>query len=217
MRVIFLGPPGAGKGTQARFVREGYNACLLSTGDILRKAAEERTKLGKKAAAYMTGGKLVPDDLMLNMVAERLREEDCRAGFILDGFPRTIVQADGLDGVLRDLGARLDCVFFLHIPREVIIERLAERRTCKRCGSMYHPVFNPSRRPGACDQCGGELYQREDDREETIEERLRVYGSETAPLMDYYRRQGLLREIDGFGGVEEIRGRVLRALKETGV
>lgn len=217
MRVVFLGPPGAGKGTQAGFLQEGYKACLLSTGDILRKAVEEKTKLGKKATAYMGEGKLVPDDLIVNLVEERLREKDCSNGFILDGFPRTIAQADGLDAVLKDLGSKLDCVLSLHIPREVIIERLAERRTCKRCGRMYHPVFNPPTRAGACDRCGGELYQREDDRKETIEERLRVYGIETAPLMDYYRQQGLLKEIDGVGGVEEIRNRILQILREMGV
>ena len=216
VRIVFLGPPGAGKGTQARFVVERYGACQVSTGEILRKAAREHTPLGKKAAGYLDRGTLVPDDVMLKLVAERLHGEDCGLGFILDGFPRTIAQAEGLATILRDMGSTLDCVFFFHVPRSVIIERLAGRRTCKRCGTLYHRIFNPSTRETVCDRCGGELDQREDDREETVAARLDVYETQTAPLIDYYRRQGLLREIDGVGSVEEIKNRVFQALQESG-
>ncbi len=214
MRAVFLGPPGAGKGTQAKFLEERYKACQVSTGEILRKAVREQTPLGRKAAKHIDKGKLVPDDLMVKLVAERLREEDCKKGFVLDGFPRTKAQADGLEAILRDVGSRLDCVFSIQVPRGIIIQRLAGRRTCKRCGTLYHVLFNPSKREGVCDRCGGELYQRDDDREETITARLDVYETQTAPLTDYYRKQGLLREIDGVGSVEEIRGRLFQALRE---
>lgn len=215
MRVVFLGPPGAGKGTQAKFLQGKYGACQVSTGDILRKAVQERTPLGKKAAQYLDKGELVPDDVMLNLVAERLREKDCEKGFILDGFPRTVTQAEGLEEILSDLGWGLDSVLSIRLPHAVIIQRLAERRSCKKCGNLYHKIFNPPQREGFCDCCDGELYQRQDDREETIAARLRVFENQTAPLIDYYRRQGLLKEIDGAGGVEEVRGRVLQALGEV--
>lgn len=215
MRVVLLGPPGAGKGTQAAFLEGKYGACPVSTGDILRKAVREQTPFGKKAAEYMDKGKLVPNDIMLSLITERLREEDCQRGFILDGFPRTIAQADGLETILREMGYGLDSVFCIQVPRGVIIERLAGRRTCNRCGNLYHVGFNPSSRVGVCDHCHGDLYQREDDREETISARLNVYETQTAPLIDYYRRKGLLREIDGVGSVEEIQARFLRALREV--
>lgn len=215
MGVVFLGPPGAGKGTQARFLEGKYGACQVSTGEILREAVRDKTPLGKKAAEYLDKGELVPDDVMVNLIAERLREEDCKRGFILDGFPRTVAQADGLKAILRDIGSGLDCVFYIKVSNEVIVERLAGRRTCSRCGTLYHVVFSPPKRKGVCDRCDGDLYQREDDREETIAARLNVYKTQTTPLMDYYRKQGLLKEIDGVGGVEEISGRVLQALREV--
>ncbi|MFQ5902116.1 MAG: adenylate kinase [Candidatus Binatia bacterium] len=215
MRVVFLGPPGAGKGTQTRFLEGKCGACPVSTGDILRKAVREQTPLGKKAAEYLDKGELVPDDVMVNLVAERLREEDCKRGFILDGFPRTIAQADGLEAVLRDMASGLECVFCIQVPKGVIIQRLAGRRTCRRCGTLYHVDFNPPSREGVCDRCHGDLYQREDDQEETIGARLRVYEVQTAPLIDYYRKKGLLREINGVGTVEEIRTHVLQALGEV--
>lgn len=215
MRVVFLGPPGAGKGTQAKFLQGKYGACQVSTGDILRKAVEDRTPLGKKAAQYLDRGELVPDDVMLNLVAERLREKDCEKGFILDGFPRTVTQAEGLEEILRDLGWELDSVLSIRLPQGVIIRRLAERRSCKKCGTLYHAIFNPSQREGLCDCCGGGLYQRQDDREETIAARLHVFESQTAPLIDYYRKKGLLKEIDGVGGIEEVRSRIFQALGEV--
>lgn len=215
MRVVFLGPPGSGKGTQASFLEAKYGACLVATGDILRKAVREQTPLGKKAREYVEKGELVPDDIMITLVTARLCEADCRKGFILDGFPRTVVQAGGLEAMLTKIGSSIDRVLCFRVPREVVFQRLGGRRTCKQCGYLYHLIFNPPKRKGLCDRCDGELFQREDDREETIAARLRVYEKQTTPLIDYYRRRGLLREIDGLGRVEEIRTRVLEALGQV--
>jgi len=215
MRVVFLGPPGAGKGTQTKFLEERYGACQVSTGDILRKAVRDHTPLGKKASEYLDKGELVPDDIMLNLVAERLRERDCEKGFILDGFPRTVAQAEGLEGILKDLGWGLDSVFCIQVPQGVIIRRLSGRRSCRKCGSLYHTVFNPPRREGFCDRCDGGLYQRQDDLEETIAARLRVFEKQTSPLVDFYRKRGLLKEINGVGSVEQIRSRVFQAVGEA--
>lgn len=215
MRVVFLGPPGAGKGTQAKFLEEKYGACQVSTGDILRKAVRERTPLGKKASEYLDKGELVPDDIMLNLVAERLKERDCEKGFILDGFPRTVAQAEGLERILKDLGWDLDSVFCIQVSQGVIIQRLSGRRSCKKCGSLYHTVFNPPRKEGFCDRCDGDLYQRQDDLEETVAARLRVFERQTSPLVSFYRKRGLLKEINGVGSVEEIRSRVFQAVGEA--
>lgn len=211
-RVVLLGPPGAGKGTQAKLLQEKFAACQVSTGDILRKAVAEQTTLGKQASDYINRGALVPDSVIVNLVAERLREKDCEPGFILDGFPRTILQAESLDAILKKMGLNLNCVLSVQVPEEIIIERLAGRRTCKNCGALSHVVFNPQKRAGVCDRCGGELYQRDDDREETVANRLKVYDSQTAPLISYYRERGLLSEIDGVGEIDEIRSRVTQAL-----
>jgi len=211
-RVVLLGPPGAGKGTQAKLLQEKFAACQVSTGDILRKAVAEQTALGKEASDYINRGALVPDSVIVNLVAERLREKDCEPGFILDGFPRTIPQAESLDAILKKMGLNLNCVLSVQVPEEIIIERLAGRRTCKNCGALSHMVFNPQKRAGVCDRCGGELYQRDDDREETVANRLKVYDSQTAPLISYYRERGLLSEIDGVGEIDEIRSRVTQAL-----
>lgn len=215
MRVIFLGPPGAGKGTQAKFLERKHHVCRISTGDILRKAVRDGTSLGKQAAEYIDKGELVPDDIMLNLVRDRLQQGDCKTGFVLDGFPRTIAQANGLDSILERMGSKLDCVLCMQVPHEMIVQRLAGRRTCGRCGALYHVIFNPPRKKNVCDKCQGRLYQREDDQEETIEARLRVYETRTAPLIDYYRDRGLLRNIDGVGSVEEINSRILPALEEV--
>ncbi|HEV8344126.1 MAG TPA: adenylate kinase [Candidatus Binatia bacterium] len=214
MRLVLLGPPGAGKGTQAKFLQQRYGACQVSTGEILRKAVAQRSALGQKAAQYLDKGELVPDKVMVNLVAERLQDVDCRTGFILDGFPRTIAQADGLEGILRKMGLSLDGVLYIGIPQEVIVQRLAGRRTCRHCGTLFHTKFNPPRRKNICDRCGGELYQREDDREETVRARLKVYETQTAPLVDYYRRKGLVKEVDGDGSVEGIRDRIFGILAE---
>jgi adenylate kinase len=207
-----LGPPGAGKGTQAKLLQDQFGICQISTGDILRKAVTEQSPLGREASDYIRRGALVPDDVIVNLVAERLNEKDCEKGFILDGFPRTIPQAEGLETLLKTRGLTLDRVLSVRVPHSVIVERLAGRRTCKDCGALYHVVFDPPKKSGACDRCGGELYQRDDDREETIAARLKVYDTQTAPLENYYRERGMLREIDGVGKVDEIRRRVANAL-----
>jgi adenylate kinase len=212
-RVVLLGPPGAGKGTQAKLLEENFSACQISTGDILRKAVAERTALGREASEYINRGALVPDSVIVNLVAERLKEKDCEKGFILDGFPRTIPQATSLDAILNQRGIRLSAVLSVRVPHNVIIERLAGRRTCRNCGALSHVVFTPPKKEGVCDRCGGALFQRDDDREETIANRLKVYEDQTAPLVDYYRGQGLLREIDGVGDVDQIRTRIIRALE----
>ena len=211
-RVVLLGPPGAGTGTQAKLLQERLAVCQISTGDILRQAVAEQTPLGKEAAQYINRGALVPDEVIVNLVAERLKEKDCANGFILDGFPRTIPQAESLDAILRQNGISLNRVLLVQVPQSVIVERLAGRRICRSCGALAHVAFNPPKRDGVCDRCGGELYQRDDDREETIANRLKVYENQTAPLVNYYRGQGLLREIDGVGGVGEIRARISSAL-----
>ena len=211
-RVILIGPPGAGKGTQAKLLEQEFGAVQISTGDILRKAVADQTPLGKQAAEFIKRGALVPDDLIIDLIAERLQQKDCAKGFVLDGFPRTIPQAESLDVILKKLGLTLNGVLSVQVPRKVIIERLAGRRTCKKCGAASHVVFESPKRPGVCDRCGGELFQREDDREETIANRLNVYEAQTAPLVDYYRSRGALREIDGVGSIPEIRARVLSAL-----
>lgn len=211
-RVVLLGPPGAGKGTQAKLLEQEFGAVQISTGDILRKAVADQSPLGKQAGDYLKRGALVPDDLIINLIAERLHQKDCAKGFVLDGFPRTIPQAEGLDALLKQLALSLNCVLLVQVPREVVIQRLAGRRTCTKCGDLSHVVFDKPKQAGVCDRCGGELFQREDDREETIAHRLTVYDAQTAPLVGYYRNQGMLREIDGVGSVDEIRARVMNAL-----
>ncbi len=213
-RVVLLGPPGAGKGTQAKLLQERFAACQISTGDILRKAVADQTPLGKEASAYIDRGALVPDVVIVNLVAERLKDKDCEAGFILDGFPRTIPQAKSLDEILTKMGRGLNRVLSVKVPKDVIIQRLAGRRTCRSCGALSHKVFNPPKKEGVCDRCGGELFQRDDDREETVAHRLSVYETQTAPLVDYYRRMGILQEIDGVGKIDDIRDRVIKALGE---
>lgn len=215
VRVLLLGPPGAGKGTQATRLTKTFGACQVSTGDILRKAASQRTPLGEKAAAIMAKGELVPDGLMIDLVAARLKEDDCRGGFILDGFPRTLEQADGLDAILRAMGSKLDCVFSIRVPEAVVIQRLEGRRSCRQCGALYHVALHPPAREDVCDRCNGELYQRDDDSAETVRARLRVYEAQTAPLADCYRKRGLLKEIDGVGSADEIQNRIVQAWREA--
>jgi adenylate kinase len=212
IRVILLGAPGAGKGTQAKLLQEQFGVCQISTGDILRKAVVEQTSLGKEASQYIRRGALVPDDVIINLVAERLKEKDCEQGFILDGFPRTIAQAESLQAILQTRDLVLDGVLSVRVPHNVIVERLTGRRTCKNCGTLKHVAFDPPRKQGVCDRCGGELYQRDDDREETITARLKVYDTQTAPLEGYYRERGLLNEIDGVGKVEDVRNRIAHVL-----
>ncbi len=181
----------------------------------MRKAVADQTPLGKEAAQYIDRGALVPDDVIVRLVAERLKEKDCELGFILDGFPRTIPQAESLDAILKQMKLSLNGVLSMQVPRGVIIERLAGRRSCKNCGALAHMVFRPPRQKGVCDHCSGELYQRHDDQEETVANRLNVYEKQTAPLVDYYRQRNLLREIDAVGPVDEIGARVIRALGDV--
>jgi adenylate kinase len=216
LRIVLLGPPGAGKGTQAKLLQEKFQACQVSTGDILRNAVAEQSPVGKEASEYINRGALVPDSVIVKLVAERLKDNDCRNGFILDGFPRTIPQAQSLEEIVKKMGVALHHVLLMQVPHGLIVERLAGRRTCRGCGAPYHRSFDPPKQEGVCDRCGGELLQRDDDREETIRARLDVYDAQTAPLVDYYRQRGILREIDGVGKVEDIQNRVVKALGDPG-
>ena len=214
MDIILLGPPGSGKGTQAQKMVERYHIPQISTGDILRGAVKEQTPLGVEAKGYMDQGKLVPDEVVVGIVRERLKESDCKGGFILDGFPRTVPQAEALDSTLAGMQRAIDHVVSVEVPNEELIKRLTGRRTCRNCGAMYHIIFDPPAKEGVCDRCGGELYQRDDDQEETIKARLQVYEEQTAPLIAYYRGKGLLRAIDGVGAIEEIFQNIVQAIEE---
>jgi adenylate kinase len=192
MRLIFLGPPGVGKGTIAKMLVDKHNIIQISTGDLLRAAVKEGTELGKKAKSYMDSGALVPDELVINLLKERIAKPDCKNGFILDGFPRTIPQAEAL----TKSKVKIDKALNYAAKRETIIQRLSGRRTCKKCGAIFHVVNIPPKQEGICDKCGGELFQRDDDKIEAIENRLAVYEKQTAPLVDYYKKKKLLAEID---------------------
>lgn len=212
MRLVMLGPPGAGKGTQAKRLAERLSLPHVSTGDILRDAANAGTPLGLEAKRYMNDGRLVPDSVIVGLVEERLARPDAARGFILDGFPRTVGQAEALDAMLARHGTPLDAVVQIAVPREELVRRLAGRRVCAACGTMYHVSLGPPRRDGRCDSCDGELVQRDDDREETITRRMEVYERETAPLVARYRAAGLLREVSGTGARDEVLGRITGAL-----
>lgn len=204
MHLILLGAPGAGKGTQAKMVAEKFGIPHIATGDILREAVKEGTQLGKEAVKYMEKGKLVPDEIVIGIIEERLREDDCKKGFVLDGFPRTIAQAEALDSVLDKIGIDLDLVIDLKVDKEELVRRISQRRICRSCEKPYHLTFNPPKVSGVCDECGGELYQRSDDTEETVRKRISVYEGQTFPLIDYYKKKGILKEVDGNRPIEEI-------------
>ena len=210
MRVAFLGPPGAGKGTQARELAREWGVPHVATGDMLREAASAGTPLGREAKAYMDTGALVPDGVIIRMIAERLRRPDALKGFLLDGFPRTIAQAEGLERLLEDLGQPLERVVYFEVSEPELLRRLTGRRVCRACQTAYHVVSAPSKSPGVCDRCGGELYQREDDSEATVRNRLEVYARQTTPLLAYYRQRGLLATVSGEGPIEAVR-RAIRA------
>ena len=207
-----MGPPGAGKGTQAEKLTEILNIPHISTGDMFRKAIKDQTDLGKQAKSFMDKGELVPDEVTVGIVKDRITEKDCRDGFLLDGFPRTVVQADALAKMLEDLGIKLDSVINVEVPYEELIGRLTGRRICRSCGATYHMIFNPPKDEGVCDKCGGELYQRDDDTEETAKNRLLVYEKQTAPLLEYYNNTGLLVNINGNQSMEEVLADILKVL-----
>lgn len=216
MRLVLVGPPGAGKGTQAEFVAAHLAVPKISTGDIFRANVAGGTPLGLEAKRYMEDGQLVPDEITINMVRERLAEPDASDGFLLDGFPRTLPQATALDKLLADLGVALDVVLELVVDNDEVIRRLSGRWTCRGCGKIWHETFDPPTHDGVCDRCGGELYQRDDDKAETVAERLRVYGRDTAPLIDFYGAQGKLVGIDATGPVEDVTVRAIDALRSYG-
>jgi adenylate kinase len=216
VRLVLVGPPGAGKGTQAQFIAAQFAIPKISTGDIFRANVSEGTELGITAKKYMDAGDLVPDEVTSAMVRERLKEDDAVDGFLLDGYPRTVPQAETLDEMLAELGTHLDVVLELVVGDEEVIRRLSGRRTCRSCGHIWHVDFDPPTREGVCDHCGGELFQRDDDKPETIAERLRVYARDTAPLVDYYGAQGKLVGIDATGPVEDVTARAIDALRSYG-
>lgn len=204
MKLILLGPPGAGKGTQAANIVNEYKAVHISTGDIFRKNIKENTELGKKAKEYMEKGLLVPDELVVELVADRLKQDDVKDGFLLDGFPRTVNQAEALDKVLESLNGKIDKVINIEVDKSKLVERAVGRRICRDCGATYHISFNPSKSEGRCDLCEGELYQRADDVEETVEKRIQVYLDETQPLIDYYTKSGAIVTIDGDQDINKV-------------
>ncbi|CAM3087150.1 adenylate kinase [Paenibacillus sediminis] len=197
MNILFMGPPGAGKGTQAEVIVKEFGIPHISTGDAFRLAIKQGTPIGLKAKEYMDQGLLVPDDVTIGIVEERLKQPDCEKGFLLDGFPRTLSQAEALDNILSSMNRKLDHVINLKVDRNRLLARLTGRRICKNCGSTYHVIFNPPKEDGVCDKCGGELYQRSDDNEESVGTRLDEYLNKTAPLLTFYEGKGLLRQIDG--------------------
>jgi adenylate kinase len=216
MRLVLVGPPGAGKGTQAEFIAAHLSVPKISTGDIFRANVSQGTPLGVEAKRYMDAGKLVPDEVTINMVRDRLAEPDASEGFLLDGFPRTTPQAAALDKLLADLGTALDLVLELVVDDDEVIRRLSGRRTCRGCGKIWHVEFDATTREGICDRCGTELFQRDDDKPETIAARLREYAEKTAPLVDYYGAQGKLVGIDATGPVEDVTVRAIDALRSYG-
>jgi len=212
MRLVLLGAPGAGKGTQAKKLIETYGIPQISTGDILRKAVADGTPLGKEAKSYMDKGELVPDSIVIGLVKERIAQDDCKKGYILDGFPRNTAQAEVLDKVLAEMGAPLDTALSVDVEKDVLMKRLTGRRTCRKCQQMYNIYFSLPKKEGVCDKCGGELFQRDDDKEETIRKRLDVYDAQTAPLMEYYKKKGIVKSVMGLGDINEIFSKVCAAL-----
>lgn len=212
LRTILLGPPGAGKGTQAVRIVEKYNIPHISTGDIFRENIKKGTELGKKAQEYMNKGELVPDDLVVEIACSRLLEEDCKEGFLLDGFPRTVYQAEKLDEFLAAHGRKVEHVLDIAVEKEELITRLTGRLVCRACGASYHKVNMPPKTEGVCDTCGGELYQRADDTKETVENRIEVYEAQTKPLVDFYEKAGVIAHIDGATGLDNVFADIVKVL-----
>ena len=213
-RVVLLGPPGAGKGTQATGIAEKYNILHISTGDIFRANVKQGTPLGLKAKEYMDKGALVPDELTCDLVEDRIMQDDCKNGYLLDGFPRTVFQAEHFDNFLKSKDQNIDSVVDIEVPDSAIIPRAAGRRVCRNCGKPYHVTFNPPKQEGVCDDCGGEVYQRADDSEETVKNRLKVYAEQTAPLVDYYKKANVLVEINGDQAMDKVFADICKALGE---
>lgn len=214
LRVVFLGPPGAGKGTQADALAKEWGIPHVSTGDMLREAVSRGTRLGLEAKRYMDSGALVPDDVVIGLVGERLREPDAERGAVLDGFPRTVAQAEALDELLGGHGAAIDRVVFFDVSRPELLKRLTGRRICRACGASFHVVFLPPRKADVCDRCGGQLYQREDDSEAAVAKRLDVYAQQTEPLLGYYRTRGALARINGEGSVSDITAAIRKTVED---
>jgi adenylate kinase len=213
LNIILLGPPGAGKGTQAKILVEKYKIPQISTGDILRHAVKVRSDLGVRAQAYMEAGALVPDDLVVSIIQDRLMWPDASSGFILDGFPRTVAQADALTGMLSGASKDIDHVVSIVVSEDELVERVIGRLTCRGCGRGFHLRFDPPKVEGVCDHCSGELYQREDDREDTMRSRLHAYAVQTKPLIEYYTGKNLLRQIQGVGSIQDIQRAIVKALE----
>ena len=204
MKIVLLGPPGAGKGTQAKSISNRYSIPHISTGDIFRKNISEETPLGIEAKRYMDNGQLVPDEVTINMVKDRLTWEDCKNGYLLDGFPRTVAQAEALEEFLAGRNEELDTALCIEVPKDFILERMTGRRVCLQCGASYHIKFNPPTKEGVCDVCGSEVVQIKDDVEETVKERLEVYERQTQPLIDFYKTKNLLSTVDGTKAINEV-------------
>ena len=214
MKIIMLGAPGAGKGTQAKKLSEKYGIPHISTGDIFRANIKNNTELGKKAKGYMDAGQLVPDELVVDLVVDRIKEQDCFKGFILDGFPRTIPQAEALDKALKELGQKIDYAINVEVPDENIVNRMSGRRACVDCGATYHIAYAPTSKEGICDKCGGGLILRDDDKPETVLKRLGVYHEQTQPLIDYYTEAGILKEVDGTIDINDVFAEIVKILGE---
>lgn len=212
LRLVLLGPPGAGKGTQASEITKRYDIPHISTGDIFRDNIKRGTDLGKKAKKYLDNGSLVPDDIVVSIVKDRLAEDDCEDGFLLDGFPRTVNQAHALEDALNEMKIKLDNVINIDVAKEVLINRAIGRRICKDCGATYHIEFNPPREDSKCDVCGGALYQRDDDTEETVARRIAVYSKQTKPLIDYYSKKGIIINVDGKQSIESVFEDIVKSL-----
>jgi adenylate kinase len=213
MYIILLGAPGAGKGTQADIISSELRLPHVASGDLFRRALEEKTELGLLAKKYMAEGKLVPDEITIKMILNRISQPDCSSGYLLDGFPRTLEQAEALDKALVAQGKNIDRAVYIHVPDEELVKRLSGRWICRICQTPYHLISSPPRTPGRCDKCGGELYQRPDDKEETVRERLRVFSSQTMPILEYYRKQDKLVEINGNLGIPEVAEQILSVLR----
>jgi len=213
MNIILIGPPGVGKGTQAKFLVSEFNIPQISTGDMLRTNIKNGSLLGKEAQIFMNAGNLVPDEVILGMMETRLSESDCQNGYILDGFPRTIPQAEGLEKLLSQMSKDLDSVLVLNVDHDKIVGRLSSRRSCKDCGAVYNILFDPPEQEGICNSCNGELYLRDDDRPDTIRKRLSVYTSQTEPLIEFYSQKDKVKSIDGSGNIGDVRNRMFLSLR----